>query len=161
MSRIILYKQALVLIDQAHRAQMRREFTEAIELYNNSIDLHPTAEAYTYLGWTLSMMNRFEEAIEHCERAIEIDPTFGNPYNDIGAYLIELGRPEEAISWLEGAIYAERYQKRHLPLLNLARVYQTLGRFKTALDYYNKSLELAPYFHQTITGKYTLLGMLN
>ena len=34
---------------------------------------------------------------EECKRAIEIDPDFGNPYNDIGVYLIDLNRFEEAI----------------------------------------------------------------
>ena len=32
-----------------------------------------------------------------------MDPDFGNPYNDIGAYLIEMGRLDEAIPWLEKA----------------------------------------------------------
>ena len=30
-------------------------------------------------------------------------PTFGNPYNDIGAYLIAKGELDEAIEWLEKA----------------------------------------------------------
>jgi len=32
-----------------------------------------------------------------CKLAIGLDPDFGNPYNDIGAYLIELGQFDEAI----------------------------------------------------------------
>jgi hypothetical protein len=39
-------------------------------------------------------------------RAIQVDPDFGNPYNDIGAYLINLGRHDEAMAWLEQAIGA-------------------------------------------------------
>ncbi|NIO09761.1 MAG: tetratricopeptide repeat protein, partial [Deltaproteobacteria bacterium] len=45
----------------------------------------PTAEAYTFLGWTYSFMGQLNEAIEECQRAITLDPDFGNPYNDIGA----------------------------------------------------------------------------
>ena len=37
-------------------------------------------------------MGQLDEAIEECHRAIRTDPDFGNPYNDIGAYLIELNR---------------------------------------------------------------------
>ena len=51
---------------------------------------YPTAEAYTFLGWTYHFQGRIEDAIAECKRAIEVDPEFGNPYNDIGAYLIEL-----------------------------------------------------------------------
>src|SRR5881628_1104671 len=53
------------------------------------------------LGWTLSFQGRLEEATEECLRAIEIDPEFGNPYNDIGVYLMQRDRLDEAIPWLE------------------------------------------------------------
>jgi phosphotriesterase-related protein len=33
---------------------------------------------------------QYDEAIENCHRAIEIDPGFRNPYNDLGAYSIEI-----------------------------------------------------------------------
>ena len=52
-----------------------------------------------------------------------MDPDFGNPYNDIGAYLIELGREEEAVTWLERAKTAARYEPRHYPYFNLARIH--------------------------------------
>jgi tetratricopeptide (TPR) repeat protein len=65
--------------------------------------LHPTAEAHTFLGWTYHFQGRLDDAIAECKRAIEIDPEFGNPYNDIGAYLIELKRFDGAIPWLERA----------------------------------------------------------
>ena len=100
MSESITYQQAMVLVERAYRAQMRGEVTNAIELYERSLEVFPTAEAHTYLGWTYSMMQRYDEAIEQCELAIIVDPTFGNPYNDIGAYLIEMGKSNEAIPWL-------------------------------------------------------------
>ena len=52
-----------------------------------SIEIPPTAEAHTYLGWTYSLQGKLDEATAECLRAIEIDPEFGNPYNDIGVYL--------------------------------------------------------------------------
>jgi hypothetical protein len=36
-------------------------------------------------------MGLTDDAITECHHAIEVDPDFGNPYNDIGAYLIEQG----------------------------------------------------------------------
>ena len=90
-------QQAIVLYDRAFRQQLKGNFGEAITLYKRSIELHPTAEAHTFLGWTYSMLDRYDEAIEECKTAIDIDPEYGNPYNDIGSYLITLGRPQEAI----------------------------------------------------------------
>src|SRR5262249_60113491 len=99
-----------------------------MEFYRLSISIAPTAEAHTFLGWAMSFKGDAEAAIAECHRAIEIDPDFGNPYNDIGAYLVELGRPDEAIPWLERAKTAKRYEPRHFPFFNLARVYARQGR---------------------------------
>ena len=46
-------------------------------------------------------------------------PTFGNPYNDIGAYLIEKGDLDEAIPWFQKAMQARRYESPAFPHLNL------------------------------------------
>jgi Flp pilus assembly protein TadD len=89
-------KLAIQYFQQAYSRQMQGELDEAVELYKKSIELLPTAEAYTFLGWTYSFLGRYDEAITECRQAIVIDPEFGNPYNDIGAYLIEQGALEEA-----------------------------------------------------------------
>src|SRR4026208_71463 len=94
-----------------------------VESSRRSIAAHPTAEAHTFLGWAMSFQGRHEDAIAQCKIAIAVDPTFGNPYNDIGAYLIELGRHDEAPLWLERAKAAPRYEPRQFPYFNLARVY--------------------------------------
>src|SRR5690348_16552079 len=85
------------LFQMAYSHQMKGELEKAIELYQQSIAVWPTAEAHTFLGWTYSFQERYDAAIEECHLAIAVDPDFGNPYNDIGAYLIEQGRPHEAI----------------------------------------------------------------
>ncbi|MDA1314254.1 MAG: tetratricopeptide repeat protein [Acidobacteria bacterium] len=70
---------------------------EAVELYEQSIAAKPTAEGYTYRGWAMSFLGRIDEAIADCKKAILIDPEFGNPYNDIGAYLMQKGQLDDAI----------------------------------------------------------------
>lgn len=161
MSEDITKEQALVLVDQARRHQMHGEFADAIILYKRSIELFATAEAWTYLGWTYSMMGRFGEAIAACHQAITTDPTFGNPYNDIGAYLIELEQWEEAIPWLMKATKAPRYEVPQFPHLNLGRVYEHLGQFRTALRYYDQALAIDPLYRMAWIAKYQLLGRLN
>ncbi len=160
-SESIRRKQAIIYFEQGHKHQAQGEFADAIMLYKRSIAIFPTAEAHTFLGWTYSMMNRYEEAIEACEEAIAVDPTLGNPYNDIGAYLIEMGRYEEAIPWLQKAMQAERYEAPQYPHLNLGRVYQYLGDYGQALACYDRALELDPYYRSAHAAKYQLLGRLN
>ncbi|MFW6070522.1 MAG: tetratricopeptide repeat protein [bacterium] len=161
MSDEIQRQQAMILLDRAYKHQMRGEFADAIILYKRSLETFPTAEAYTFLGWTYSMMERYEEAIEACKKAIEVDPTFGNPYNDIGAYLIELEQWEEAIPWLEKAAEAPRYESPQFPHMNLGRVYEHQGKYDRALNCYERAIEIDPFYRTAIWAKYGLLARFN
>src|SRR5256885_11051849 len=89
--------RAWEVLQDAYQAQMEGDYERAVELYHSSLELYPTAEAHTFLGWAYHFQGKIDDAIAECKRAIEIDPDFGNPYNDIGAYLIEMGRSEEAV----------------------------------------------------------------
>ncbi len=138
---------AWTFLEEGYQAQTEGDYDHAIELYRRSINAHPTAEAHTYLGWTLHFQGKFEEAIEECKRAIQIDPEFGNPYNDIGAYLIETERYDEAIPWLERAIEAKRYEPRHFPYFNLGRVYVAKGLLNIAREQFQRALHAEPKYH--------------
>jgi Tfp pilus assembly protein PilF len=138
--------QAQLQFQEAFEAQMSGDYDRAVELYRGSIALHPSAEAHTFLGWTYHFQGKIDEAIAECKRAIEIDPDFGNPYNDIGAYLIDLDRYDEAIPWLEQATQAKRYEPRHFPYFNLGRVYLAKGMINRARELFQKSLALEPRY---------------
>src|SRR3984957_11344369 len=131
---------------EAYEAQMAGDLERAVELYRGSLALHPTAEAHTFLGWTLHFQGKIQEAITECKLAIAVDPEFGNPYNDIGAYLIGLTRYDEAIPWLEQAIAAKRYEPRHFPYYNLGRVYLAKGLINRARDLFKQSLDIEPRY---------------
>ena len=67
-------RQAKQRFQEAFAAQMAGEYDRAVELYLGSLTLHPTAEAYTFLGWTYHFQGKIEQAIAECKHAIEIDP---------------------------------------------------------------------------------------
>jgi len=138
--------QAKVRFQEAFKAQMAGEYDRAVELYLSSLALHPTAEAYTFLGWTYHFQGKIVEAIAECKHAIEVDPDFGNPYNDIGVYLIDLDRYDEAIPWLEKAMKATRYEPRHFPYYNLGRVYLAKGMINRARELFQQSLAIEPRY---------------
>lgn len=132
------------LWQQAYAHHMRQELEEAIRLYQESLALYPTAEAHTFLGWAYSDQNRLDEAIAECHKAIALDPDFGNPYNDIGVYLIEREDLDGAIPWLEKAKRARRYEPRHFPYMNLGRIYLQRGQWQEALRELEAAARLAP-----------------
>ena len=131
---------------QAYERQKQGEYHQAIELYTRSIELFPTAEAYTFRGWMYSFLRDYERAIQDCLQAIQVDPDFGNPYNDIGAYLIEQGKWDEAVPWLEKAMAAKRYEARAYPHFNLGRVYEHQGRWEKARNCYRRAFEVDPRY---------------
>ena len=134
------------LFRKAYQFQMQGDLDLAVSMYKRSIDLHPTAEAYTYLGWTYRFQGKLDQAIAECKKAIAVDPSFGNPYNDIGAYLIEKGKFDEAIPWLEQATRAPRYEAYHYPWFNLGRVYHAKDLYKRARECWEKALEIEPEY---------------
>ena len=148
-------------LQKAYKQQMEGNLEEAIKNYKLSIEIHPTAEAHTFLGWTYSFMGNLNSAIDECKKAIDIDPDYGNPYNDIGSYLIQQGCYDEAITWLDLALNSKRYESYHYAHLNLGRAYELKGMWFEALDEYKKALEIEPNYDIAKKLYYGLLGKTN
>jgi len=144
MQDSVLKQRALELWNEGVEHHMHGDFDGAILLYTKSIEVCPTAEAYTFRGWAYNHFGRVDDAISECRKAIEIDPDFGNPYNDIGAYLIAKGDFDEAVPWLEKAKHAPRYEPRHFPYMNLGRLYATKGMLQQAIGEFEHALRLRP-----------------
>jgi tetratricopeptide (TPR) repeat protein len=159
--RTSIIEEAQYYFRLAYTCQMSGQLPEAIQLYQKSIDTHPTAEAYTFLGWTHSFKGDYETAIEQCKRAIIVDPSFGNPYNDIGAYLIHLERFDEAIPWLELACAARRYNARHYPHFNLGRILERRGAYREAIDQYREAARIDPSYRAAAQAKERLTAWMN
>ncbi len=139
-----LRQRAIEIWQRAYKHQMQGEMEEAIRLYMESLAIYPTAEAHTFLGWTYSFQGRLAEAIAECHKAISVDPDFGNPYNDIGVYLMQQGDLDGAIPWLEKAKQAPRYEPRQFPYMNLGRIYLRRGQWTEALRELETGVRVAP-----------------
>lgn len=148
-------------LEKAYKLQMDGNYEEAIKNYKLSIDYFPTAEAHTFLGWAYSFLGDLDKAIEECKIAIDIDVDYGNPYNDIGSYLIQQGNYDEAITWLEMALKAKRYDSYHYAHLNLGRAYELKGLWFEAIEEYKTAMRLSPKYDLAKKLYYTLQGKLN
>ncbi len=146
---------------KAYAHQMNGDLAEAIELYRASIEAFPTAEAHTFLGWSLSFLGRYDDAIAECYSAIEIDPEFGNPYNDIGVYLMEQGHTRDAMAWLLKATLAPRYESPHFPWMNLGRAYEKLGPWSEAVRCYRRAIEIEPKYELAKQALLMLIARMN
>ena len=154
-------ERAIRLFQEAYQRQMKKELDEAVELYKKSIAAYPTAEAHTFLGWTYSWMGRIDDAIAECHKAIEVDPDFGNPYNDIGSYLMIKGQIDAAIPWLERALAAPRYESYCYPHMNLGRAYEMKRDWLRAKKHYREALLQNKDYTPAAQGLHRMRGNLN
>ncbi len=153
--------RAAELFRRAYEAQAEKNYAEAVELYRRSIETYPTAEAHTFLGWVYSFDGRYRDAIDECLKAIHVDPTFGNPYNDIGSYLIAQGDLWTCVRWFRRALAAPRYESYAFPHFNLGRVYEERHRPLDAARHYGHALEEQPGFHQAARALRRVQARLN
>ncbi len=156
-----LKEQALAYFKRGYELQMQGQLEAALAAYTQSIELRPSAEAYTFRGWTYSFMGRLEDAVAECHKAIATDPDFGNPYNDIGAYLVQQGKLDEALPWFERALRAPRYESYSFPHMNMGRVFEAKGQWSRALECYRAALQADPEYGPAELARLRLLARMN
>ncbi len=147
-AHFIAHDEARRLFEEAYDEHLSGNLDIAMNLYQRSLEIYESAPAYTYLGWAISALGDMEKAIGLCKKAIDLDPDYGNPYNDIGAYYLHLGKDDDAIHWLERALVAPKYDCRFYPYFNLGRVYQNKNLIRKAITCFKASLEIKPDFKQ-------------
>jgi Tfp pilus assembly protein PilF len=155
------HARAVELFRRAYEAQLEKNYDEAVEFYRRSIATYPTAEAHTFLGWVYSFEGRYTDAIDECLKAISVDAAFGNPYNDIGSYLIAQGDFWTCVRWFRRALAAPRYEARAFPHFNLGRVYEERNRLLDAARHYGHALEERPDFAQAARALRRVQSKLN
>lgn len=137
-------ERARALWKEGAGLHVEADYQGAIDRYRRALRLHPTARTHTYMAWSLGRLGRYREAVSHCRRAIRLDPGYPNAYNDLGAYLIELGRPGEAIPWLRRAVGLSDYCCRHYAHFQLGRALLLQARVQEARRELETSLSIRP-----------------
>ncbi len=84
------------------------EYDPAIGAYEEALSIDDEGEhaavAETNLAYALWEFGRVGEALEHAERAVELDPRFGEAWYNRGMLLNERGLSEDALNSFENAI---------------------------------------------------------
>ena len=152
---------AVEYFDRAYQMQLNGNIENAIIEYQTSINIFPTAKAHTFLGLAYSLQGNFELAIEECKNAISLEPTFSNPYNDIGTYFLKLEKDDEAISWFEKALSIRNNNLAYLSFFNLGKIFENKGDWMKALSYFNKAILVNPDFEPAQDELIKLSTLLN
>ena len=131
-------------------AHVEGRYKDAIERFRQALAIHPSARTHTWLAWSLSESGDKRAAVRHCRRSIELDPAYPNAYNDLGSYLIDLGRPHEALPWLRRAIAFDDYCCPHYAWYHLGRALLLLGRPDAAIEALEHAIDRRPNYRPAI-----------
>jgi protein O-mannosyl-transferase len=98
--------------------------------------------AHNNIGISLARKGRTQEAIDHFNRALELNPHHDEADYNLANALLRLNREDEAIPHYEAALKINPVNTR--AHFNLAAVLAHKGRVEEAIVHYNKVLETYP-----------------
>ena len=132
------------------------EFDQAIGAYEEALRIDDESEhaatAETNLAYALWEFGRTEEALEHAERAVEIDPRFPQAWYNRGFFLRERGLTEDALNAFDNAL---RLGMRNAEILEeKARALEELGREEEAQDVIEQAEEIRADAEEELTEEF-------
>lgn len=139
-------KKAIKFFKIAYEHQVTGNLFLAALNYYKSLKIFPTSEAYSFLGWVFFLGGKTKSAIKFSKKAIQTDPTLGNPYNDLGVYYLDQKKYSLSIKVLKEAKKINKYEYKFYPYFNLGRVYEITGHQELAREEYLQVLKIEPNY---------------
>lgn len=132
-------------------------FTDIETLWRTTIVRNPDCWlANNNLGDYLYKEGHIKEAIEHYQKAIQIDPSFPETPNNLGVALAAEGRFDEAIENYHKAIQiAPNFA---YALNNLGIALADKGQFDEAIENYRKAIRISPNYAEALDNLGVVLG---
>ena len=119
------------------------DYTSDLSIWEDTVAKAPANErAHNNLGTALTDRGRFEEAIVHYRKALEIKPDHAQTLNNFGLAIAHFGRLDEAAAQYRKALKVEPEYVQAFN--NLGNAMAGCGRVEEAIAYYQKAVELKP-----------------
>jgi TolB-like protein len=141
----------------------QEELGQAETLAQKALALDPTTtSAYRLLAINSMYKRRYDLALGHIDRALEINPSDVDSYQARGNVLVWAGRAAEGLPWLEGALRLDRGHV--LTTQSLCQVYYFLGRYPEAVEAGDRTLARSPgrstqiFVHPFLAAAYARMG---
>lgn len=129
-------------------------YEKAIALYERLLAFHPDQEhverVYGNMADAYAGMQMFGEAINHYQKALDIDPEYLDAYLGLASVSMKLGQHEKAESIYK--IVLELDDQNELVYLYLGNLYAMQGKYDEAIDSFKKTLERNPFSINAFNG---------
>lgn len=114
----------------------------AVEHYEESLRLAPSAEAHNNLALALIAQGRKHEAVLHAYQAVELKPDYANAHSNLAGLLADLGRVADASQHYARAV---ELQPDHVRArVGLALTLRDTGRAVEAIPHIREAIRLDP-----------------
>ena len=121
----------------------QKKYGAAIALCDTRIKKNPRdAFAYNLKGLIYRAQNDLPRAGEAFQKAIDIQPLWATPHNNLARTLVDQGKTAQAVTNLEATIKANPAGIG--PYLSLGQIFEQTGEYKKAIQVYEKLLEKQP-----------------
>ncbi|HWZ43086.1 MAG TPA: tetratricopeptide repeat protein [Candidatus Saccharimonadales bacterium] len=139
----------------------KSKWIPAIQAMNEALVKYKQDRHLAWLAgwWLLLAQDQPGQAIPHFERAIKIDPTFADPWNEVAYCYARTGNFDQAFQHIKR--YTELLPNEANPQDSFAEISRMAGRFEEALAHYRASLKIDPTFTVSQLGlgdTYALMG---
>lgn len=94
------------------------------------------------LAVVLSMQGKYDDAIKHLARVLELNPKYPDGHKRIGEVLLAAGKASEAIAHFNSALQTSTNQSEVYAELGAA--YMQLSKYELAIQNLTKAIELKP-----------------
>jgi len=137
------------------------KWVPAIQSMNGALQQYPKDKHLAWLAgwWLLLAQNEPMRAIPVFERAIQIDPNFADPWNEVSYCYARTGNFDEAFRHIKR--YTELLPTEANPQDTFAEISRMAGKYEEALKHYRISLKIDPTFIESQLGlgdTYALMG---
>jgi tetratricopeptide (TPR) repeat protein/4-amino-4-deoxy-L-arabinose transferase-like glycosyltransferase len=125
--------------------QRNRDYISDIAIWDDTVAKCPqNPRAHQNLGFALSQIGKFQEAIEQYEQALRIKPDYAEAHRNLGIALSQIGKFQEAIGQYEQALRINPdFAKAHN---NLGVALSRIGKTQEAIGQYEQALRIEPDF---------------
>ena len=132
------------------------EYDAAVGAYREALDIDDDSEhaatAHTNLAFALWESGRSEQALEHAERAVEVDERFAQAWYNRGFFLLERGLAEDAVDAFDNAIRLG--MRRATVFEEKARALEETGEYDEAEEVADRAKELREQAEQDLVDEH-------
>lgn len=135
--------EAEALIKQARKALKNEDVLEAIDLFEEALELDPDeADAHEGLASACTMAQEYRGAIEHFKRVTQLKPRDARAYVNLGAIYNMQENYKDAAEFLRKGI--QRDSKNADAYYNLGIAQKNLNQLSMAVSAYREAVRLNP-----------------